>query len=135
MITIIIIDKEETMKRHSKQRDAVRKALCSVKSHPTASAVYDMVRAEFPNISLATVYRNLAEMHNEGDALMLTTKSGAVHFDADTSQHSHLCCSMCGGVSDLSIKLPNLCEIANETGCKADYYILFPVCLCMAVDR
>ena len=112
------------MKRHSKQRDAVRNALCSVKSHPTATAVYDMVRAEFPNISLATVYRNLAEMHQSGDALMLTTKSGAVHFDADTSQHSHLCCLSCGGVGDVFIELPNLCEIANGTGCNAEYYSL-----------
>ena len=83
------------MKRHSRQRDAVRNALCSVKSHPTASAVYDMVRAEFPNISLATVYRNLSEMYDEGNAVMLTTVSGSVHFDADTSPHSHLYCNKC----------------------------------------
>ncbi len=112
------------MKRHSRQRDAVRNALCSVKTHPTASAVYDMVRAEFPNISLATVYRNLSEMHGEGDAIMLTTVSGSVHFDADTSPHSHLHCNRCGGVSDVYPDLPDLCKAAGDKGYNVSGYSL-----------
>ena len=112
------------MKRHSRQRDAVRNALCSVKSHPTASAVYDMVRAEFPNISLATVYRNLSEMYDEGNAVMLTTVSGSVHFDADTSPHSHLYCNKCGGVTDVYPDLPDLRKAAQDKGYEVTNYSL-----------
>ncbi len=112
------------MHRHSKQRDAIRSALCSVTSHPTAVAVYDMVREEFPHISLATVYRNLSQMHEEGDALMLTTRSGVAHFDADTRQHSHFCCTECGNVSDVSMNLPDLCEVAADAGFETAYYSL-----------
>lgn len=118
------------MKRHSKQRDAVRNALCSVNTHPTAAAVYDMVRAEFPNISLATVYRNLAQMYEEGDAMMVTTESGSVHFDADTRPHSHLCCTRCKKVLDLCVDLPDLCSAANETGCDVSRYSLVFYGLC-----
>lgn len=129
-IIIIIIVKEDNMKRHSKQRDAVRNALRSVKSHPTATAVYDMVRAEFPNISLATVYRNLAEMHSDGEAIMLTTDSGSVHFDACTVPHSHLCCTACGAVSDMDIELPDLCTVAESNGYSVESYSLMYYGVC-----
>ena len=83
-----------------------------------------MVRAEFPNISLATVYRNLSEMYDEGNAVMLTTVSGSVHFDADTSPHSHLYCNKCGGVTDVYPDLPDLRKAAEDKGYEVTNYSL-----------
>lgn len=123
------------MKRHSKQRDAVRSALYSVDCHPTATNVYDIVREEFPNISLATVYRNLSEMRDDGDAIMLTTESGSVHYDAFTAPHSHLHCAKCGKVLDLSIELPDLCNAANKSGCNVSRYSLMFYGVCKSCRK
>ena len=91
------------MKRRSKQRDAVRVALCSVRTHPSAVEIYDMVRGEFPHISLATVYRNLSELVNSGQAIAITTQGGATRYDGFVREHSHFYCMGCGSVYDVDV--------------------------------
>ncbi len=111
------------MKRHSKQRDAVRTALCSVRTHPSAAEVYEMVREEFPHISLATVYRNLSELVAEGDALAITTPCGGTRYDGFTEEHSHLHCSDCGRVYDLD--LPIKVEVGQTSHQIDGYQLVF----------
>ncbi|MDD6284247.1 MAG: transcriptional repressor [Firmicutes bacterium] len=90
------------MKKHSQKRQAIRAALDGVTSHPTASEVYDMVRADYPNISLATVYRNLTEFDRDGTANMLYIGDGTVHFDGNAVPHDHFVCDKCGRVIDVA---------------------------------
>lgn len=47
--------------KYSKQREALLTLLRSTRSHPSADWLYENLRKEFPNISLGTVYRNLAQ--------------------------------------------------------------------------
>lgn len=54
------------MTKHSKQRDAIFENLRSRKDHPTAEEIYLSLKPAMPAISLATVYRNLAQLENEG---------------------------------------------------------------------
>ncbi|HIW21455.1 MAG TPA: transcriptional repressor [Candidatus Dorea intestinavium] len=89
--------------KSSRQRTAILEYLANTKEHPTADTIYENLRKTFPNISLGTVYRNLnllAEMH---DIIKITTESGGVRFDYDTSPHYHVVCSSCGKVEDLKI--------------------------------
>ena len=88
------------MKNYSKQREAILNVLKNDHSHPTASSVYKKVREELPNISLGTVYRNLAELERAGEILSLSVGDGNEHFDGDTSSHIHLVCSECGEIID-----------------------------------
>ncbi len=67
-------------------------ALKSPKTHPTASRIYEMVREDIPNISLGTVYRNLAQLDKEGNILTLTVKEGSDHFDGNPEPHYHFDC-------------------------------------------
>ena len=46
--------------RNTKQRQLILEELRGTKSHPSAEWVYQRVKAKLPNISLGTVYRNLA---------------------------------------------------------------------------
>ncbi len=48
--------------KYSKQREALLTLLRSTRSHPSADWLYENLRKEFPNISLGTVYRNLAQL-------------------------------------------------------------------------
>ena len=71
--------------------------------HPTADMVYDDIRKIYPNVSLGTVYRNLALLSDLGEIQKLTTSDGAVRFDGNTSPHNHFTCRKCGSVLDLQM--------------------------------
>ncbi len=60
-----------------------------------------MLKAEHPDISLATVYRNLTLFKNQGLIRSLGTVNGVERFDANTDPHVHFICGRCGGVVDL----------------------------------
>ncbi|MBO7217932.1 MAG: transcriptional repressor [Clostridia bacterium] len=89
------------MKYQSRQRNTVLRVLCSTTSHPTAAWIYEKVREEIPNISLGTVYRNLSELSEDGIIKKLSFGDASVHFDGDTSVHSHFYCEHCGDITDI----------------------------------
>ena len=91
------------MRNYSKQREAILKVLHNSKSHPTAAQVYTEVRKEIPNISLGTVYRNLALLVEDGEILSVTVGDGNDHFDGDNSFHLHLHCKKCGSITDVPV--------------------------------
>ena len=73
--------------KYSKQRDALLTLLKSTRSHPSADWLYSELKKEFPNISLGTVYRNLALLAENGCILKISTSSQKEHFDGFTHQH------------------------------------------------
>ena len=44
---------------YSRQRESIKEYLMSTHEHPTADIIYQHVKADYPKISLGTVYRNL----------------------------------------------------------------------------
>ena len=70
--------------KYSRQREAIKCFLMTRKDHPTADVVYHSLRADFPNISLGTVYRNLTLLADLGEIARLRLGDGVDHFDAIT---------------------------------------------------
>ncbi len=91
------------MIRLTTQRQIILEELSKVKTHPTASEVYDMVRKRLPRIGLGTVYRNLELMAENGMILKLEVGGTQKRFDATTDAHYHIRCSYCGKVDDIDI--------------------------------
>ncbi|MDO4514282.1 MAG: transcriptional repressor [Lachnospiraceae bacterium] len=89
------------MVKYSRQRECILKNLQGRRDHPTADMVYESVRMEQPNISLGTVYRNLALLAENGQILKISTGTGPDHFDGYTSPHVHFVCRHCGKVIDM----------------------------------
>src|SRR5699024_11189371 len=50
----------ESTRKHSRKRDAILDCMRSTTCHPTAEWVYQQLKPVFPDLSLGTVYRNLA---------------------------------------------------------------------------
>lgn len=90
--------------KYSRQRESIKQQLMNRKDHPTADMVYTEIRKEFPNISLGTVYRNLALLTEIGEIKRLTTGDGPDRFDADTSMHNHFICRKCHAVLDMDME-------------------------------
>lgn len=103
--TIIIIVKGDTMtakpKKHSKKRDAIREALMNTKEHPSAEMLYTKLKCDIPDLSLATVYRNLNEFIADGEAVCVGAVNSQERFDANTKPHTHFICEKCSRVLDL----------------------------------
>lgn len=88
--------------RNTLQRAAVLNDLKHRSDHPTAEMVYNTVKNEIPNISLATVYRNLRGLAKDEEIISFT-QNGKEHFDGNTVPHVHLCCKSCGRIEDLML--------------------------------
>lgn len=93
----------ETKLKRSRQRECILSFLMTRHDHPTADTIYEHVRKEIPNISLGTVYRNLALLTERGDIIKLSVDGISDRYDADTTPHFHFQCKCCGGVSDLPV--------------------------------
>jgi Fur family ferric uptake transcriptional regulator len=75
--------------------------LQKLKSHPSATALFEIVRERLPSISLGTVYRNLDLLARTGLIQKLNTGQNEARFDGITDHHYHVCCAQCGRVDDL----------------------------------
>ena len=112
----------DTMMRLTTQRQIILEELAKVKTHPTASELYDMVRKRLPRIGLGTVYRNLELMAENGMILKLEVGGTQKRFDATTDTHYHIRCSQCGKVDD--IDTPVMDELVREAAASSSYQVL-----------
>lgn len=118
-----------------KKRNAILACLRGCQAHPSAEMIYGMLRQEHPDISLATVYRNLSWFRSRGLVQSLGAVNGAERFDPCTQPHVHFICSSCGSVLDLpQISLPydRASETAREQNIRIDGCQLTYTGLCSA---
>ena len=96
---------ERATTRNTIQRALVLEAVQSLHNHPTSADVYEVVRARHPNISRATVYRNLGVLANRGEVLRVEVPNGADRYDFLNKPHYHAKCRICGGVFDIDMPI------------------------------
>ncbi len=113
-----------TATRNSKQRDAVLLTLKSTKTHPSAEWIYEKLKLDFPNLSLATVYRNLNRFCEEKKAIRFEVGDGTVRYDGFLDPHAHFFCSNCGEVIDIDNGTDYTCDIEEKYDVKLEGYSL-----------
>lgn len=91
-------------RRNTIQKQLVLEAVRRLKNHPTAEEVYAEVVRSHPNISKATVYRNLASLSEDGHLRHIPIADGADRFDHFLAPHSHICCVVCGALQDTPVQ-------------------------------
>ena len=99
---------------YSRQREAILTVLKDTTSHPSAAWIYDRVRIQIPNISLGTIYRNLAALEKEGMIIKVPVGDARDHFDGDTTPHSHFYCKNCEAISDIPFDPSDMLKAAEE---------------------
>ena len=113
----------ERSAKHFRKRDAILACIRSTTEHPSAEWVYETVRGQIPDISLATVYRNLSLFKEQGLITSLGTVNGVERFDANTEPHVHFICTGCGSVLDLhGMEVPEALNsaAARDSGGRVD---------------
>jgi Fe2+ or Zn2+ uptake regulation protein len=123
-------------RRMTEQRRVVLEVLASVKSHPTAAELYDMVRRRLPGISPGTVYRTLKVLKNLGYLQELDFGATASRFDADVADHCHVRCDSCDRVDDVPLAANPRLEEAQRIldgwkieGQRVEFHGLCPECI------
>ncbi|HPO57222.1 MAG TPA: transcriptional repressor [Anaerolineaceae bacterium] len=122
--------------RMTPQRAAILKAFAENPSHPTVEQVYEQVRREFPMTSLATVYKTVAMLKEQGEIIEISLGAGSSRYDAARLEpHAHLICTGCSRIVDvddsqLAVAPEYLAEKYgfNLHSQRVDYYGLCPSC-------
>jgi len=96
--------------RYSKQREAILEVVLNTDTHPTAEWVYETVRAELPNISLGTVYRNLNYLVGKDQIREVILDDNVSRYDGNHSDHFHCICSECGTIYDMEYNTGDLID-------------------------
>ena len=106
----------ELSTKQFRKRNAILECLKNTRAHPSAETLFQMLQEEHPDISLATVYRNLTLFKNQGMIQSLGTVNGIERFDGNTAPHVHFICGCCGSVLDLPELDPpeSLCSAAAK---------------------
>ena len=105
----------ERKAKHFQKRDAILSCLRGTKTHPTAEWIYEQLRLSDADISLATVYRNLALFKRQGLIQSVATINGTERFDGNPLPHVHFICNGCDAVTDLEgISVPQ--ELSSAAG-------------------
>ena len=122
--------------RYSKKREAILTQIQGTSCHPSAEWVYKQLRPLHPDLSLGTVYRNLAFFRERGLVRSVGVVQGQERFDAITTPHSHFVCNCCGTVLDLPDVRPERGleqTVSTQYGfaverCELTFYGLCPNC-------
>lgn len=88
--------------RITRQRAMILQALCELKAHASAEAVYDRVTLHRRDMDLSTVYRTLETLHNVGIVSRTDLGHGCAEYEIVGDQpHHHLVCQHCGRTIEL----------------------------------
>lgn len=121
------------MAKYSRKREAIIKQLSCRGDHPTAETLYAELKETVPDLSMATVYRNLKQLEEWGEIMKIST-DGATRYDANAVPHSHFFCRACGGVTDLDCDIEAIFDIGRKAGletiegCSANFYGICSEC-------
>lgn len=127
----------EPAKKHFRKRDAILSGLRSTKAHPSAEMLFATLKPQIPDLSLATVYRNLSLFKKQGLVSSVATVNGTERFDGNTDPHVHFICNVCDAVIDLEqMQVPDTlrktaagCCGGEVTGCQLSFSGICAGCL------
>lgn len=110
------MEEKHVKQRMTRQRRVVLETVRTIMNHPSVDTVYEKVRRRLPRISLATVYRNLEVLAEQGELLKVESAGQRMRFDHNTHAHHHIVCVACGKLDDVSDERVTVRERKSEDG-------------------
>jgi Fur family peroxide stress response transcriptional regulator len=80
--------------------------------HMSIEELYEAIKKKFPSISLATVYKNINAMMEQGFIEEVKVPGQKSKYELAKSPHSHIVCEACGKVEDIDLDLENVTRTA-----------------------
>jgi Fur family peroxide stress response transcriptional regulator len=105
---------------------AVLEVVRAADYHPTALEVFSEVRKTRSEIGLASVYRILHNLTQQGIIRELKGGDDSTRYDGHVHRHDHAICTHCGALLDIPIDIPltqeSLEATAQATGIRLESY-------------
>ncbi len=123
----------EATSKNFRKRNAILTYLRATSAHPSAETIYTDLKQSIPDLSMATVYRNLTKFRQVGLVQCVATVKGVDRFDGNTKPHVHFICRHCDSVMDLhEMHIPDTLssQAASITGGTVDSCCLSFTGLC-----
>lgn len=93
--------------RKTMQKEIIFNTVKQMKNHPTAEEIYFKINGDFPNISKATVYRNLGLLALSEKITKVSMPGEPERYDYRVDYHHHLKCESCQNLIDVEIDNQN----------------------------
>lgn len=104
----------DVMERSTRQRQAIREVLHQLNRPLSPQEVLEAAQHRVPGLGIATVYRTLKNMIEEGAAVAVELPGEAARYElAGKKHHHHFHCNYCGKVFELE-------------GCVSDFSAMVP---------
>lgn len=72
--------------------------------HLRVEELFALLKAQFPRVSVATIYRNLRQLEASKEAATFLHPDGSVRYELSLlSGHQHLVCQNCGTVIEITL--------------------------------
>lgn len=87
--------------------------------HSSVDDIYILIKNRIPSVSLATIYKNITYMHNEGILKSVKTPTQKQKYEINQKPHIHLFCKICDRLDDFDMdtdKLKMFCETKSGYG-------------------
>ncbi|WP_414827024.1 Fur family transcriptional regulator [Apilactobacillus kunkeei] len=98
--------------RITPQRQIILKYLINHDNHPSVDTIYEALKQEFSNLSIATIYNTLQLFEKLDIIIALPAEDGGIRYDFFGSPHFHAICDNCGEIED--IDFPNYKQLKQE---------------------
>ena len=102
LLDLFMIKCREHNLRMTPQRLAIYRLLSESQEHPSADAIFQNIRREFPSIYYDTINRTLLTFSKIGVVGIVEGHGEPRRFDTNMSRHHHFHCSRCGTITDFS---------------------------------
>ena len=102
--------------RQTAQKNVIYETVISSCDHPDVETVYNRAKKILPTLSIATVYRVLTNLANQGKIYKVACPTGD-RYDKTLIKHAHFKCNVCKSVTDImSVDVINALSLAyNES--------------------
>lgn len=95
-------DKPATAERSTRQRGAIREAIEAAGRPLTPQEVQDLAQASVPGLGIATVYRNLKLLVEDGTVQVVALPGESPRYEAaGHAHHHHFQCDVCSRAFDV----------------------------------
>ncbi|HLI05047.1 MAG TPA: transcriptional repressor [Ktedonobacteraceae bacterium] len=118
--------KAMTKTQLNRNAQAVLEVVQAAHNHPTAQEIYEAVKLVRPKIGLASVYRILHALSEQGYIKEVGRSDDCTGYDGRTFRHDHAICTNCGALLDVPVDVlvsaEALEQAALATGIKLGTY-------------
>ena len=129
---IKVQEKVKVLKEHhiplTTTRLVLLRFLSNNRGHYSAEDIYQILKEEYPSLSIATVYNNMSLFASLGIVQELRIEKDKVIYDTHVEPHDHFLCLKCGRIYDIEIKDRKLPEKVDGHIVHSAHTYYFGIC-------